>query len=453
MRQELEAIVGAAALDERPVRDLWPQTIMEQRAGKAAPRVLVARPSGREQVASILRWATASGVVVTPLGGGSGVCGAVAPEAGELVLDMGGFDRILEVDETNLICRCESGVNGMALEQHLNQRGLTLGHFPSSLAGTTVGGLCATRSSGQESSRYGSIEDMVISLAVVMPDGTFAGPRPGPRSSLGPALHELYLGSEGALGVIIGAVLKVHRLPEFVVGRGFAFADLTSALEAMRAIMQAGIRPLLMRLYDPEDAAFNGYDLPLGACVLVVATAGLQAVAKAEADAVTRFVGSADDLGEEPWNRWLRHRFDLSAERLKSLLEPPGAYLDVIELAAPWTVLPQLHTRVKAAIGVGGIALCHFSHAYEQGCCAYFSFAGARDTEDEARSAYSRAWEGAMSSALELGATISHHHGAGQARARWIADEMGGWMRLWRSVKVAVDPAGVMNPRALGGAR
>jgi alkyldihydroxyacetonephosphate synthase len=366
---------------------------------------------------------------------------------------MGAFDRILEVDETNLTCRCESGVNGMALEQHLNQRGLTLGHFPSSLAGTTVGGLCATRSSGQESSRYGSIEDMVLSLAVVMPDGTFAAPRPGPRSSLGPALHELYLGSEGALGVIIGAVLKVHRLPEFVVGRGFGFADLTSALEAMRAIMQAGIRPLLMRLYDPEDAVFNGYDLPLGACVLVVATAGLKAVAEAEADAVKRFVGNADDLGEEPWNRWQRHRFDLSAERLKSLLEPPGAYLDVIELAAPWTVLPQLHARVKAAIGVGGVALCHFSHAYEQGCCAYFSFAGARDTEDEARSAYSRAWEGAMSSALELGATISHHHGAGQARARWIADEMGGWMRVWGSVKEAVDPAGVMNPRALGGAR
>src|ERR1700736_3851794 len=223
MRAELEAIVGAAALDDRPVRDMWPMRIMEDRAGKAQPRVLVARPSGREQVASILRWATANGVVVTPLGGGSGVCGAVAPEAGELVLDMGGFDRILEVDETNLICRCESGVNGMALEQHLNQRGLTLGHFPSSLAGTTVGGLCATRSSGQESSRYGSIEDMVISLAVVMPDGTFAAPRPGPRSSLGPALHELYLGSEGALGVIIGAVLKVHRLPEFVVGRGFGF--------------------------------------------------------------------------------------------------------------------------------------------------------------------------------------------------------------------------------------
>ena len=453
MRAQLEKIVGSAALDERPVRDLWPLTIMRERGGQQPPRVLVARPSGREQVAAILRWAAAEQVAVTPLGGGSGVCGAVGPLAGELVLDMGAFDRILEVDETNLTCTCEAGVNGMALEEHLNRRGLTLGHFPSSLARTTVGGLCATRSSGQESSRYGSIENIVQGMAVVLPDGTFAGPRPGPRSALGPALHELLLGSEGALGVILGVVLKVHRLPEAVVGRGYGFADVASALEAMRLIMQSGIRPLLMRLYDPEDAAFNGYDLPVGACALVVATAGLKAVAQAEADAVRGFTAGADDLGEEPWQRWERHRYDISAERLNALLEPPGAYLDVIELAAPWTVLPELHARVKAAIGDGGVALCHFSHAYEQGCCAYFSFAGARDSEEEARSAYNRAWEGAMTSALELGATISHHHGTGQARSRWVADEMGGWMRVWRSVKEAVDPAGIMNPRALGGAR
>ncbi|HEX9476748.1 MAG TPA: FAD-binding oxidoreductase [Candidatus Dormibacteraeota bacterium] len=451
MRSELEAIVGPAALDERPVRDLWPLVIMDERAGKSAPRVLVARPSGRDQVSAILRWAAANGVVVTPLGGATGVCGALGPETGELVIDMGAFDRILEVDETNLICRCESGVNGLALEQHLNERGLTLGHYPSSLAGTTVGGLCATRSSGQESSRYGSIEDMVLGLAVVLPDGTFAAPRPGPRSAVGPALHELWLGSEGALGIILGVVLKVHRLPETVIGRGYGFADLKSGLECMRAIMQSGIRPLLMRLYDPEDAAFNGYDLPHGSSVLVVATAGLESVATAEGDVVARLASKATSLGAEPWDRWKKHRFDISAERLNRLLEPPGAYLDVIELAAPWTQLPELHARVKAAIAVGGVALCHFSHAYEQGCCAYFSFAGAGDTEEEARSAYSRAWEGAMTSAIELGATISHHHGTGQVRARWVADEMGGWMSVWRSVKEAIDPAGIMNPRAVGG--
>src|SRR5207245_5487167 len=171
-------------------------------------------------------WATSKRVAGTPMGGGSGVCGALAPAAGEVVMDMGALDRVLEIDETNLICTCEAGVNGYALEQQLNARGLTLGHFPSSLPGTAVGGLVSTRSSGQESSRYGSIEDMVLGLAVVLPDGTFAAPRPGPRSALGPALHQLWLGAEGALGVILGADLRVHRLPDSVVGRGYAFSSL-----------------------------------------------------------------------------------------------------------------------------------------------------------------------------------------------------------------------------------
>ena len=451
MRAELEHIVGREAVDERAVRDLWPLGLMDERAGDKAPNVLVARPSNRDQVTALLRWASANHVTVTPMGGASGVCGALGPTSGELVLDMGSFDRVFEIDETNLTCRCEAGVNGYALEQQLNARGLTLGHFPSSLPGTTVGGLISTRSSGQESSRYGSIEDMVQSLAVVLPDGTFAAPRPGPRSAVGPALHELFLGAEGALGVVLGAVLRVHRLPEATVGRGFAFKDLHSGLECMRAVMQAGIHPLVMRLYDAEDAAFNGFDLDSGECALVVATAGLKSIAEAEASAVEHLAEAGRPLGEDPWKRWQRHRFDLSAERLKSFLEPPGSYLDTIELAALWSTLPELHARVKSAIAIGGLALCHFSHAYEQGCCAYFTFGGSAEGEPQARAAYLRAWEGAMSAATDLGATISHHHGTGQVRSRWVAGELGGWMRVWTAVRQGLDAEGVMNPRAMGG--
>src|SRR5256885_15118069 len=328
VRAELEKLIGPAAVDERPGRDLWPLSVMEVRDGKAPARVLGARPSGREQLTAVLRWAASRRMAVTPMGGGSGVCGALAPAAGELVLDMGAFDRVLEIDETNLTCRCEAGVNGYALEQQLNARGLTLGHYPSSLPGTTIGGLIATRSSGQESSRYGSIEDMVLGLAVVLPDGTFAAPRPGPRSATGPALHELLIGAEGGLGVVLGAVLRVHRLPETTAGRGYVFADLRSGLESMRAVMQSGIRPLVMRLYDPEDSAFSGFETSGSECVLVVATAGLRKVAEAEARAIEELVGDARPLGEDPWRRWQEKRFDLSAERLKAFLQPAGSYLD-----------------------------------------------------------------------------------------------------------------------------
>ena len=451
MREEIESIVGASAVDERPVHDLWPHGIMEGRAGKPRNRVLVARPVERAHLSTLLQLAGANGFNVIPMGGATGVCGAVSPSIGELVLDMGGFDHIIEVDETNLICRCEAGVNGMTLEQHLNQRGLTLGHYPSSLPGTTVGGLIATRSSGQESSRYGNIEDMVLALGVVLPDGTYAAPRPGLRSAVGPALHQLWVGAEGGLGIVVEAVLRVHRLPEATIGNGYAFPDLASGLECMRAVMQAGIRPQLMRLYDAEDTTFNGYDLDAGECLLVIATAGLADVAKAEAAAVKKFAGDAKDLGDAPWERWRRHRFDLSADLLKAFLEPANAFLDVIEVAGTWTVLSELHTRVKTAIGVGPLALCHFSHAYEQGCCAYFTFGGSSETEDGARAAYEQAWEGTMSAALDLGATISHHHGVGRARARWVADEMGGWVWVWRAVKEGIDPEGIMNPNSIGG--
>jgi alkyldihydroxyacetonephosphate synthase len=217
--------------------------------------------------------------------------------------------------------------------------------------------------------------------------------------------------------------------------------------------MQSGIRPLVMRLYDAEDTAFSSIDIDDGWCALVVAVAGLAEVAEAEAAAARRLAGDARDLGEEPWNHWKAHRFDLSAERMAMLLAPPNSYLDTIELAARWTVLPELHARVKAAIAVGGIALCHFSHAYEQGCCAYFTFGGSGDDEQGARTDYDLAWEGAMTAALELGATITHHHGTGQARARWIGSEMGGWTAAWRAIRNGIDPAGIMNPRAVGGVR
>src|SRR5437667_15520 len=178
-RAELEKIVGPTAVDERPVRDLWPLAIMDERAGTVPPRALVVRPTGRDQVADVLRWATSKRVAVTPMGGGSGVCGALAPAAG-------------------------------------------------------------------------------------------------------PALHQVFLGAEGGLGVVIGAVLRVHRLPETTVGRGYAFGDLRAGLECMRSVMQAGIRPLVMRLYDAEDTLFSGYEVQEGECVLVIAAAGLAEVAAAE---------------------------------------------------------------------------------------------------------------------------------------------------------------------------
>ncbi len=453
MRAELEALVGPAAVTEHQRRDLWPLGLMRERAGAPAAATWSVRPAEYAQVQRLLEWAGRSGVRVTPIGNLSGVCGAAAPGQDEVALDLRGFDRILDVDAGNLTCHVQAGMLGLALEERLLDRDLTLGHYPSSLPVSTVGGLIATRSSGQESSRWGSIEDMLLGVTAVLPDGTMLLPRPGPRSAAGPALHQLFAGSEGSLGVILDAVLKINRKPRRVIGRGYLFDDVTTGIEVMRETVQRGLRPLVMRLYDREDTAFQGVDGD--GCLLVIAFAGEPGIAAAESRSFTSLrQGRGRDAGDEPWLRWRRHRFDLSAERMLRLLEPPGSFLDTIELAAPWSDLFALWSEVKAALaGLGAIGLCHFSHAYPQGCCAYFSFAGFAESEAEAERLYLQAWEAAMAACARNRATITHHHGVGQARSAWIRAEMDGWWTLWSAIRGAADPAGTLNPRAVGGYR
>jgi len=439
--------VMSATTASRMVHDLWPLGLMRARSGaRVPPSVDVARPSSFEEVCDLLR----SGRRVVPMGGGSGVCGALAPAEGDLVVDLSALDHV-EIDAENLIVRAGAGVNGLTLERRLNEAGLTLGHYPSSLPVATVGGLVSTRSSGQESSRYGSIEDMALGLKVALTDGRIVEAHTQPRSAVGPALHQLFIGAEGALGVVLEAVLRVHRLPEAVIGQGWRVPAVGPGLKAMREILQRELRPLVLRLYDPEDSALQGFS---NGCLLVSAAAGSSSVATAEAGLLADLVGSTggEALGEEPWTHWLAHRFDLSADRLKDFLEPPGSYLDTIELAATWTVLPVLYEAVKAHLAaVAGLALCHFSHGYAQGCCAYFTFAGSAPDEAAAEAAYLESWRGAMEIALRHGATISHHHGIGQARAPWVKAELGDWWEIWRQVRRSLDPRDKLNPNAMGG--
>jgi alkyldihydroxyacetonephosphate synthase len=429
------------------VRDTWPLGVMRGRAGRAEATVSL-QPKTYAEVAEALRRASEAGEVVVPVGGLSAVTGAVEVKQGQLALDLRNLDRILEVDEHNLLARVQAGCNGLKLEEELNRRGLTHGHFPSSLPVATVGGLVSTRSSGQESTFYGSIEDLVQGLTVCLPDGTVAEARPGPRSAVGPALHELFIGAEGALGVVLEAVLRISRLPAVTLGHGYDFASLGEGLEAMREIVQVGVRPLVMRLYDREDTAFQGSAAE--GCLLVVGVAGEPSIAAAAETVVAARCATARDLGEGPFERWRERRFHLSRDWLLERLKAPGSFIDTIEVAASWDRLPGLHAAVKEVLAAEGIGLCHFSHAYPQGCCAYFSFAGSAPDEEAAEAAYERCWSGTMEACFAHSATSSHHHGVGQVRAPWVRREMGEWWQVWERLRSGIDPKDVMNPNALG---
>jgi alkyldihydroxyacetonephosphate synthase len=273
--------------------------------------------------------------------------------------------------------------------------------------------------------------------------------RPPVRSAVGPALHQLFVGAEGGLGVILEAQLRVRRLPEATVGAGFLFKSVPDGLAAMREVMQHGLRPLVMRLYDPEDTAFQGVDQ--GGCLLVTAVAGERAIAAAEMQFLERIMVSAEQLGEAPWRHWLEHRFDLSDKQLRAFLQPPGSYVDTIEIAAPWSTLGIVYDEVKRRLSSDGFALCHFSHAYPHGCCAYFTFGGTASSDDEAVARYESRWRDAMEVAARHGATCSHHHGVGQLRSGWAVREMGEWRSVWHALRDALDPAHVLNPNAVGG--
>lgn len=213
----------------------------------------VVRPRDVAGVQAVLRLANERGFAVVPFGAGSGVCGGTIAVRGGVALDLKGLDRILEVDRTSLLVRVEAGVNGQLFEEALQREGLTAAHHPSSITCSTVGGWVAARGAGQLSTRYGKVEDMVAGLEVVLPDGTLVRTPVTPRAATGPDWNQVFTGSEGVLGVVVAATLRVHRLPPLRLFCSFEFPDLARALDAVREGLQRGARPAAVRLYDPLD--------------------------------------------------------------------------------------------------------------------------------------------------------------------------------------------------------
>ena len=466
---ELRGLVGDGAIATDPAeldsrsRDCWPRLTIRERAGETLPRPgAVAWPVSTEQVAAVYRWASEKGVAVVPYGGGGGVTGAAAPLAGCLMLDTKRMASIGPLDEVSGLVTVGPGVIGQTLEEWLGYRGWTLGHFPSSITVSSVGGFAAARSAGQASTKYGKFEHMVAGLEAVLPDGTVVRCRPQPASAAGPDLVQLLLGGEGTLGLITSVDLRVHPKPEAMAFRGYRMPDFAGGLDAIRGVLRKDLRPAVVRLYDEADTNLNHPELG-GGCLLVTVCEGYGPLVDVEDAAFRAAVAAAggEDLGDEPARHWHAHRYDVSW-RLADFIKPGGLFgdavaLDTCEVAAPWALLPGTYDAVRAALGVSmDLVMCHASHAYRDGACLYFTFgAAAQGDEESARARYDAAWRGAMEAALAAGATITHHHGVGLVRAPYLAAELGeGGMATLRRIKDALDPAGIANPGklSLGGA-
>ena len=455
--EELAEIVGAEAVTTDPERlaahahDLWPISAKQYLQGRHPHRPeAVVRVSGAAQVASVLAWAARRGVPITPRGLGSGVTGASVPLRGGVVLDLSPLDALTDLDETDLTVTVQAGIRGDVLEDELTRRGYTLGHSPQSLALSSAGGWVATRATGQFSSRYGGIEDLVASMTVVLATGETVVLAQRPRAAVGPDLKHLFLGAEGTLGVVTEVTFRIFPRPEHQVVEALRFADLPSGLHAMRHISQAGLRPFLVRLYDQDEARLAMDDGSFDGCALLLGCEGLRAVAEAEQDAALACCGrfGAERLGPGAARRWMDHRYDVSA--LEAVLRHPGGLVETIEVAHSWSRILDTYIELKTALAPLAGVLGHFSHVYTHGTSLYLILIGQAGDDDAATERIDRIWSTAMEVALAQGAAISHHHGVGIARLPYVRRALGEAATVLGRVKAALDPAGVLNPGKLG---
>jgi alkyldihydroxyacetonephosphate synthase len=367
---------------------------------------------------------------------------------GGVVLDLCGLAGIVDVDDTSLVLDVLPGTFGDVLEHQLRtDHGATLGHWPQSVALSTVGGWLACRSAGQLSTRYGKIEDIVLGLDVALADGRRITTGGHPRQAVGPDLNQLFVGSEGTLGIITGARLRLHPAPRHERRGAWAFPSFELGIDAMRRIIQRGATPAVLRLYDPieADRTYSTGDRAL----LLVLDEGDPAIVETTMEIVAEECMDFQRADVEHVEHWLHNRNDVAA--LEALISR-GFVIDTMEIAAPWSRLPALYTSVTEALrSVTGTvaASAHQSHSYIDGGCLYFTFAGRTEPDDRDRY-YREVWDAGTGAVLAGGGALSHHHGIGVNRGRFVAEALGGGFGVLVAIKTALDPNGILNPGKLG---
>jgi alkyldihydroxyacetonephosphate synthase len=458
--------------------------LLRLRSGKLdrAPDAVV-YPTSAAEVAAVLACAEAQRLSVIPFGGGTSVVGGVDPQcpidkAGVLALDTTLLDKLVSLDAISLTATFEAGIDGPSLERALGARGFTLGHFPQSFEHSTLGGWIAARSSGQQSDGYGGIDALVVSVKLVTPRGELVT-LPVPRRATGPDLNGVVLGSEGTLGVIVEATLRIRRRPALQDIRGMLFRDFAAGVGAMRAWLATGLPLTMMRLSDADETELSlllrrdparRFD---AAETLLAAT---RALGYGEQRTLMLFGIEGDDrtvlraqmlkaqaiavahgglpLGSSAGEAWKKDRF--RNPYLRDLLLDHGAAIDTMETAFSWSRLESGHRRVIEAMkraakehAGGGAAMGHVSHSYADGACVYFIVLYPLASSDRLGQ-WHRIKRATTDAIVEAGGTLSHHHGVGTDHAPWLEHEHGALgLTALRALKSAFDPNGIMNPGKL----
>ena len=433
-----------------------------------APDV-VAYPRDENGVAAILDWAASAQAAVTPFGGGSSVVGGVEPRLdgspykAAIALDLRDLDRVLEIDRTSRAARIEAGVFGPALEAQLKPHGLTLRHFPQSFEYSTLGGWIATRSGGHFASLYTHIDDFVENLRVITPCG-MVETRRLPGSGAGPSPDRLFIGSEGILGVITQAWMRLQDRPRFREGGAVRFADFFTAARAVRAIAQAGLYPTNCRILDPQEACNTGAADGTAAILVLAFESADHPVAPwmgraleccADHGGAPERTQAADGHREGAAGLW-RNAF-IRMPYARERLVRRAIISDTFETAITWERFEAFHDMIKAATetairevtGRAGQVTCRFTHVYPDGPAPYFTF-HALGRHGDLLAQWQVIKSAASAALIGAGGTITHHHAVGRDHRPWYDKQRPVlFAAALHAAKQALDPQGLLNPGVL----
>jgi alkyldihydroxyacetonephosphate synthase len=424
------------------------------------PPDVVAHPGDERELEAVLDWCESAGAAAIPFGGGTSVVGGVEPDVPQqaaVTIDLRRMDRVLEVDPVSRAARIQAGATGPALEAQLREHGLTLRHFPQSFELSTLGGWIATRAGGHFATLYTHIDDLVESVRALTPRGAWESRRL-PGSGAGPSPDRLLIGSEGILGVITEAWVRVQARPRFKASAGVLFESFERGAAAVRALVQSGLHPSNCRLLDPGEAAFTGA-APDGRALLVL---GFESADHPLDPWMARAVELCGDHGGElrepprvgergeSEGAW-RDSF-IKAPYLRDTMVAGGIFAETFETAITWdrfeNFVASVRERTERALGRGTVT-CRLTHVYPDGAAPYFTvLAPARrgaelDQWDEIKTAASEA-------VLAGGGTITHHHAVGRDHRPWYDRQRPDpFAAALRAAKAAVDPAGILNPGVL----
>ncbi|TFG03818.1 MAG: FAD-binding oxidoreductase [Promethearchaeota archaeon] len=407
-------------------------------------------PDSIEQITQILKLANEEKIPVIPFAEGSGVVGGAIPNRGGIILDMKKFNKILEINDKDLTVTMEAGMNGMNLERHLNAKGYTTGHIPQSLYTSSVGGWIAHRAAGQFSTKYGKIEDILLGMEVILPQGDIINFKTMARASTGPQFEKLFLGGEGTLGIVTKATLKIWPYPEKRALISYAFPTFEDSLEATRQILRQQIYPAVIRIYDADETYrhFGHIEKATDKVMVVFVCEGIERLVALEAQITKETCEKNKGIacGEEPVEHWFETRFRVTET---SSMPPYKIVADTIEVASMWEDAAKIyHSVIDAASQIKGMLLttAHVSHFYPNGVGIYFTFGGVPEKNSTDFEFYKKAWNTIVKAVEDSGGSFGHHHGVGINRSQWMEREWGNAFKTIKEIKKLLDPNNILNP-------